>query len=219
MTMTAINLLSFGAVGEAFGAWCQRFTIKELMDMFGVAQQTATKWRCGKLPEPKHMVMMAERWEEDFLLTIFAPAFRRLDGDSLTRDLEVIETKVSLIRERIAHEQKRNHRLGMGAVPGLDGDGAPGRHGAETGELGQRSGRGVEVPGRAPARRRPVLGSVAGALMLMAASAPLADDIAIALASLFGVPVQAAQNDDDPARVPRRVKVARVRAGRGAPFA
>lgn len=210
MTLTAINVLSFGAVGDAFGAWCRRFAVKELMDLFGVAEQTAKKWRAGKIAEPKHLVMMVERWGEGFLLSIFAPALDRLELGDLARDLELIETKVALIRERIVHESKRSQGLCLSArlaVLGPD-DAVAAR--PVVGELDQRSGGGLARPGRGAAGpRRRAAGLAAALLILLAACQPLAADLGLIFAHQGGGTV--ADLDDNGALLRVRVRSVRVR--------
>lgn len=102
--------LSFDAVGKAFGAWCRNFEVKELMRMFGVAEQTAKKWRQGNLPDNKRWVYMVEIWGQDFLLTIFSPALTQSRNDvDLDRDLEVMAASLKVMKEQFSEAR---HRLG-----------------------------------------------------------------------------------------------------------
>lgn len=201
MTLTAINLATFGAVGEAFGQWCRAFTIKDLMALFGVAEQTAKKWRQGKLPEPKHMVAMVELWREDFLLAVFSPA---LGEDELDLDAELarMERRIGLIRERVTHEAKRGQGLRHAARTLVAGGADDRRTGGAATACGQRSGRAVAEPrtasvaevGRRFVRVLTVLLALAGAV-----SVPVADMI----------------DDIDLARTVRTVRVKTGRGGKG----
>lgn len=184
MTLTAVNFLSFGEVGTAFGRWVCRWQVKELMAMFGCAEQTAKKWRQGQLPENKHMVAMVERWGEEFLLTIFAPVLQQTDY-SLERQLAAIENRVSLIRERLADVSPH-------AVPHRRP--ADGRAVAVADEPGGADGVGVAVAART---RTKAARAVALALAL--------------IASLHGPIAEVLGDGDFGARVVRSV---RVRSGR-----
>lgn len=115
MTLAATNFLAFGDIGDAFGVWVRRFSVKELMAAFAVAEQTAKKWRSGKLPEQRHFAAMVERWGQPFLAAIFAPALARAETD-LIGQLESVEVQISVLRERVTHEAKRGAAVRLAAV-------------------------------------------------------------------------------------------------------
>lgn len=211
MTLAAINFLSFDAVAIAFGQWCRRFAVKDLMADFGVAEQTAKKWRQGNLPDNKSWVAMVELWGETFLLHVFAPALARLGDDDLGRDLEVIEAKVSLLRERIKHERHRATRKGTDAVAGGGAVEPAGDSRPDHGGIGQRPGRclageGAGVAGLGSTRARRIL---TGAVMLFAVAWPLAADLWDAVAD----PSAVALDDYDDDRF-RRARAPRLRIPR-----
>lgn len=138
MTLTAINVLAFGQVGEAFGRWVCRWSVKDLMSMYGCAEQTAKKWRQGQLPENKHMVAMVERWGEEFLLAIFAPVLAQSDM-SLERQLCAIENRITLIRERLVDDTHPLSHRGPIADQGGDTTAQLGRIDGESGPAPTRS--------------------------------------------------------------------------------
>jgi len=174
MTMAAVNFLAFGAVGDACGAWCSRFTIKELMADFGCAEQTAKLWRQGKMPENRALVAMVARWGQPFLHYIFAPALAAVDRD-LVAQLEAVEASVSLMRERIAHERRRSAALRLPAGAAGAGDGVAVVAAGGAGGVAERSGGRAGADGRKAARRGGVLAGLAAALMMTAAAyGPLA---------------------------------------------
>lgn len=147
---TATMILSAGGgsvddVSAAIGAWCRRWPAKELSRDFGVAIQTAKKWRLGlEMPAGRHLVAMAERWGQAFLDHAFAPV---LDDLSLDRRLEALEASFALIRQDLCHDDA--------ATPP-----AP-YHGVAAPEV-----RGVARPGRSPlaTARAVIVGVVLGAL-------------------------------------------------------
>ncbi|EPY00929.1 hypothetical protein [Magnetospirillum fulvum] len=169
MTLAALNVLSFGAVGDAFGQWCRVYSAKDLMALFGVAEQTAKKWRTGKLPEPKHLVAMTQYWGEDFLLCVFAPVLRQTDSD-LLGDLAAIERRVALIRQRVTHESHRSQNLRASARALIDGaDGAGGPVGAAD-PMDQYQDRAADGAGAsAIPSRSPLIRTLAGVVMMVAA--------------------------------------------------
>ncbi|MBF0326009.1 MAG: hypothetical protein HQL42_13190 [Alphaproteobacteria bacterium] len=193
MTLTALNVLSFGAVGEAFGDWCQNFTVKDLMGRFGVAEQTAKKWRTGKIAEPKHLVAMVEEWGADFLNAVFAPALAHAEAD-LESELELIETRLGHLRERIRDENSRNARL-RGDAGGV-GAGAGGRQRSAVvaGDPLHPDRRAAAAP-RPPLRRR-LAGALTGLLLMAGSTQPVLDDLSAVVADLLGAPIAANLSDD-----------------------
>jgi len=169
MGVGTINFLAFGAVGDAFRAWCAPYPAKALATQFGVVEATAERWRVGKLPEPRHLVRMVEVWGAPFLSFIFAPAVAQT-RDDLLGDLDAIEAHVALIRQRMAHAQQHSADLraaldAAGVVAGRDG--RPARPIAGAAQPG--GGAAGTAGATARSRRRRAWETLAVLLMLSAA--------------------------------------------------
>ncbi|MTK12685.1 MAG: hypothetical protein F8N39_11550 [Clostridiaceae bacterium] len=202
MALTATNVLSFGAISESFGNWCQHFAVKDLMASFGVAEQTAKRWRAGKLPESLHLAAMVERWGQPFLDTIFAPALSRVERD-LVGQMESVEVQISSMRERMVNEARRRDRLCVaahagGLDAGLDVGGAP-------------------VVGAAAERRGGMVGGKGGALATLSHGMAGALGGVILLIAAFHGPISDLLDggDDFAGRTGRNVVAARVLCGKG----
>ncbi|MDR3438972.1 hypothetical protein [Telmatospirillum sp.] len=176
MALTTANVLSFGAIGESFGSWCQHFTVKELMTDFGVAEQTAKKWRSGKLPEALHMAAMVERWGQPFLDTIFAAALSRVEAD-LVGQMESVEVQISTMRERMINEARRRDRLCVAArAAGLADDLGIGITPVVGPAAERRVSMVAENGGALAAISRGAIGAIGGVILLVAAfHGPLSD--------------------------------------------
>lgn len=118
MTASTIILGAGGepvdAVAAAIGDWCRRWPEKVLARDFGVALQTAKKWRRGlEMPAGRHLAAMAERWGRPFI----EHAFQSVAHGTLEHRLEALETSFALIRQdltnaRLAEADRPAHRLG-----------------------------------------------------------------------------------------------------------
>lgn len=144
MTLATVNLLSFGQVSEAFGIWCRRWSVKDLMRQFGVAEQTAKSWRAGHLPASKHLIAMVALWRQPFLTALFAAALENVERD-LVSDLESVEAQLASIREKLRHETARHHRLCLDA--GKTGPGNAPAVGADAGDVGGAGRSGGDAAG------------------------------------------------------------------------
>lgn len=160
MTVMAIELVAgltnCGAhpVGQRLASFLQRYSIKELMRMFGVAEQTAKSWKAGNLPQMRHLIAMVDRWGAGFLEFIFAPVLAESDL-SLARRLERMESDLAAIKEQARHVETDDRTLSGPAA--RDG----GRMAPEAGQ--KVAGQGKRV-GRAFGSALAVLAVVAGVL-------------------------------------------------------
>lgn len=69
---------------------------------FDVSPRTARGWLSGRLPQNKHLLMMAARWKEKFLAVVFGP----LVGDEWAEELE-LRAELRELDARLARLRKR----------------------------------------------------------------------------------------------------------------